>query len=128
MTGREAFLVGCTGADHWHPNSVSSCWLDLRTSALFLYWSHVSVTCFSGDERPYVTETGYPRSQDTAHVVYLDQSCGKRLGLPQWLRGKESTCNAGDTGDVGLISGSRRSPGGGHGNTLQYSCLGNPMG
>ena len=30
-------------------------------------------------------------------------------------------------GDVGLILGSGRSPGGGHGNPLQYSCLENPM-
>ena len=30
-------------------------------------------------------------------------------------------------GDVGLIPGSGRSPGGGNGNPLQYSCLGNPM-
>ena len=30
-------------------------------------------------------------------------------------------------GDEGLISGSGRSPGGGHGNPLQYSCLKNPM-
>ena len=28
---------------------------------------------------------------------------------------------------MGLIPGSRRSPGGGHGNPLQYSCLKNPM-
>ena len=35
--------------------------------------------------------------------------------------------NAGDTGDLGLISGSGRSPGEGSGNPLQYSCLGNPM-
>ena len=32
------------------------------------------------------------------------------------------------TGDLGLISGSGRSPGEGNGNPLQYSCLGNPMG
>ena len=31
------------------------------------------------------------------------------------------------TGDAGLISGSGRSPGGGNGNPLQYSCLENPM-
>ena len=30
-------------------------------------------------------------------------------------------------GDMGLIPGPRRSPGGGNGNPLQYSCLGNPM-
>ena len=32
-----------------------------------------------------------------------------------------------DSGDLGLIPGSRRSPGEGNGNPLQYSCLGNPM-
>ena len=37
---------------------------------------------------------------------------------------KESTCNA---GDLGWISGLGRSPGGGHGNALQYSDLKNPM-
>ena len=43
------------------------------------------------------------------------------------VQGKESACNAGDTGDTGSIPGSRRSPGGGNGNPLQYSCLENPM-
>ena len=41
--------------------------------------------------------------------------------------GKESTCNSGDTRDTGLIPGLGRSPGGGHGNLLQYSCHENPM-
>ena len=41
--------------------------------------------------------------------------------------GKKSTCNAGDIGDVGLISGLGRYPGEGNGYQLQYSCLGNPM-
>ena len=35
--------------------------------------------------------------------------------------------NAGDVRDTGLIRGWRRSPGGGHGNPLQYSCLENSM-
>ena len=39
-------------------------------------------------------------------------------GHPQWLSDKESACNAGDTGDVGLIPGSGRSPGVGNGNPL----------
>ena len=43
------------------------------------------------------------------------------------LSGKESVCNAGDAKVIGLISGSERSPGGGHDNLLQYSCLGNSM-
>ena len=32
-----------------------------------------------------------------------------------------------NAGDMGSIPGSGRSPGGGNGNLLQYSCLGNPM-
>ena len=40
---------------------------------------------------------------------------------------KESTCDMEDTGDVGSIPGSGRSPGGGHGNPLQYSGLENSM-
>ena len=39
--------------------------------------------------------------------------------------GKESACGA---GDLGLISGLGGSPGGRHGNPLQYSCLENPQG
>ena len=39
---------------------------------------------------------------------------------------KEPACNAGDTRDMGLIPGLERSPGGGHGNPLQYSCMENP--
>ena len=34
--------------------------------------------------------------------------------------------NAGDVRDVGSIPGLGRSPGAGHGNPLQYSCLENP--
>ena len=40
---------------------------------------------------------------------------------------KNLPANAGDIRDVGMIPGSGRSPGGGHGNPLQYSCLENPM-
>ena len=41
--------------------------------------------------------------------------------------GKESTSNAGDTRDMGSVSGSVRSSGGGNDNPLQYSCLENSM-
>ena len=40
---------------------------------------------------------------------------------------KKMSANSGDIRDVGLIPGSGRSPGGGHGNPLQYSCLENLM-
>ena len=48
----------------------------------------------------------------------------KYNGLPWWLSGKESTCQAGDAGDMGSIPGSGRSLEGGNGNPLQCSCLG----
>ena len=40
---------------------------------------------------------------------------------------KNPSANAGDVRDTDLIPGSGRSPGEGHGNSLQYSCLENPM-
>ena len=40
---------------------------------------------------------------------------------------KNLLANAGDIRDTGSILGSGRSPIGGHGNPLQYSCLGNPI-
>ena len=45
-------------------------------------------------------------------------------GFPGGSDSKESACNAGDTCSV---FGSGRSPGEGNGNSLQYSCLENPM-
>ena len=49
---------------------------------------------------------------------------GLNPGFPHSSGGKESACS---TGDPGLIPGSRRSPGEGNGNPLQFSCLKNPM-
>ena len=46
-------------------------------------------------------------------------------GFPGGSGGKESACNA---GDLASIPGLERSPGGRHGNPLQYSCLENPHG
>ena len=40
---------------------------------------------------------------------------------------KNPPANAGNSGDIGLIPGSGRSPGEGNGNLFQYSCLENPI-
>ena len=45
--------------------------------------------------------------------------------FPDGSVGKESASNAEDAGDTGSILKSGRSPGGGNGNPLQYSCLKN---
>ena len=47
------------------------------------------------------------------------------MGFPGGTDGKESACGE---GDLGLIPGLGRSPGGGLGNPLQYSYLENPQG
>ena len=47
------------------------------------------------------------------------------MGFPVVSDSRESACNA---GDLGSIPGLGRSPGGGHGNQLHYSCQENPHG
>ena len=47
------------------------------------------------------------------------------VGFPGGSVSKQSACC--NVGDLGLIPGLGRSPGGGHGNPVQYSCLENPM-
>ena len=59
----------------------------------------------------------------TFKSVYLQEI----EGFPGGSVGKESTCSVGDTADACSIPGLGRSPGGGCGNPLKYSCLENPM-
>ena len=47
-----------------------------------------------------------------------------QMGFPGGSDGQESACNVGDLGSIPRLG---RSPGGGHGNSLWYSCLENPM-
>ena len=60
-------------------------------------------------------------------LLWINSWYSFAIGLPQWLRGKKSACNAGDAGGMSLIPGSGRSPGRGHGNPLQYSFWENAM-
>ena len=59
-----------------------------------------------------------------AYWVHLYYFTCIYIWLPWWLSSKESACSAGDTGSITALG---RSPGGGHGNPHQYSCLENPM-
>ena len=86
---------------HITPNSAS--FFHMIFSCLF-------VSLFSSLVRARVIESG-----STINAVRT---------LLQWLSGKESACSAGDPGS---IPGAGKSPGGGYGNRLQYSCLENPM-
>ena len=59
--------------------------------------------------------------------VYYKKAILYTGGFPGGQVVKNSLARAGDARDVGSISGSGRSPGGGNGNPLQSSCLENPM-
>ena len=68
----------------------------------------------------WVCECVWEREQESSRAYHL-------LGFPSGTVVKNLPANAGDSRDTGLIPGSGRSPGGGHGNPLQYSCLENSM-
>ena len=61
-------------------------------------------------------------------LIVFNTNLTKNWGASQLVLGvKNPPAHAGDVRDVGSIPGSGRSPGEGHGNPLQYSCLTNPM-
>ena len=88
---------------------------------------------FNGKESPCSprdSQVSYPTPQfksinsSALSLLYGSGLTSIILGFPGGSEGKESACNA---GDLGSIPGLGRSPGGGHGNSLHYSCLENPM-
>ena len=74
--------------------------------------------CNTGDPSSIPGSGGFPWRRDRLPTPVF-------LGFPGGSDGKESAHNA---GDLGSIPGLGRSPGGGHDNPLQYSCLENPHG
>ena len=98
--------IQCPGSGH--PSAESHAWPNSRESGE------------PGEGGPLRLPLG---KSDCLPFRLLGSCCGlgcappfQFLGLPWWLSGKESTC---DVGDVGLIPGSGRCPGGGHGNPLR---------
>ena len=57
------------------------------------------------------------------HETYILKDRCRDVGVPGASVVKNPPANAGNAGDAGLIPGPGRSPGEGHGNPLQYSCL-----
>ena len=70
-----------------------------------------------------IHDLSWASNMSTCHI----QMGIKIIVIPWLLSGKESACDAEDTWDLGSISGWGRSPGGGHGDPPQYSCLDNSM-
>ena len=73
------------------------------------------------------SEISYIMGLSIRHLPWVQiclLACSAARGLPWWLGGKESAC---DAGDPGLMPGLGRSPGEGNGNPLRCSCLEDPM-
>ena len=70
-------------------------------------------------------------SDELLETMYSSQGSPEKQSIgciygDMWASQKNPPANVGDLRDAGSIPGSGRSPGGGHGNHLQYSCLVNP--
>ena len=96
--------------------------LDSKGSASASSHLSFSDSCVKGQA---FLKTIFPLKTSTPLQKFLLESLKLSSGLPGGSVAKESVCNA---GDAGLIPGLGRSPGEGHGNPLQCSCLENPMG
>ena len=68
--------------------------------------------------------TGFADDNTTVYLSNLQLKGGASQVV---LMVRNPPANAGDITDADFMPGSGRSPGGGHGNPLQYSCLENPM-
>ena len=81
----------------------------------------------SGGGKKSGVGSGWGQLPQHGHALALntEEFKSSEWGFPGGSAGKESARNV---GDLGLILGLRRSPGGGHGNPFQYSCLENPQG
>ena len=77
---------------------------------IFPFLFHLLAKVFTRKEFPPLLSICYPKVRASQVVLVV----------------KSPPANAGDIRDIGSISGLGRSPGGGHGNPLYYSCLGIP--
>ena len=83
----------------------------------YFTWLGSETVILRGAGGPGCTEIGSPIRGENR----------ERWGFPRGSVGKNLLASARDAEDAGLIPGSGRSPGEGHGNRLQYSCLENSV-
>ena len=95
-------------------NKTHKCWSVCNVNLHRVLWE-IHQTPRSAPQPPGISRLYYCQAETGTKQAHI-------LGFPGGLAGKESTCNV---GDLGLIPGLGRSPGEGHGNPLQYSCLEN---
>ena len=78
----------------------------------------------SGIKQTFHIATESPALRRSSHLLVQSVVC--RASQVE-LVVKNLPASSGDLRDLGSVPGSERSPGGGHGSPLQYSCLENPM-
>ena len=93
-------------------------------------WSHILLCLFPSSSTGKRTHLQCRRSWFDSCVRKFSRRRHRlptpvSLSFPDGSDSKESACNV---GDLGSTPGMEKSPGGGHGNPLQYSCLENPQG
>ena len=84
---------------------------------------HRMLTCICGIQKKGIDER-ICKAEIERGIKCEIETDAYTLGIPGSSAGKQSACTV---GDLGLSPGSGRSPGGGHGNSLQCSCLESPM-
>ena len=98
---------------------------------MIIFLMHIFISCYNHGGASLVAQLvkNLPAMQETRFNYWVRKVAWRRNRLPtpvfMGFPGKESTYNA---VDLGLIPRLGRSPGGEHGNPLQYSCLKSPHG
>ena len=98
--------------------------------SLFCRYQQTDVKVYMERQMPWNSQDKSEEKQSWKMPYYPISRLNIKLQYSSFPGGsieKESTCNAGDTGDGGSPPGLGRCPGEGNGNPLQYSCLKNPM-
>ena len=106
-----------SAAEHCHPGSGCSTPAEPSWCCMEQSWPDPTELCTNCRLMSEINDCFY----------FTPLSLGLRLPTQVALVLKNQPANVGDITDEGSIPASGRSPGGGHGNPLQYSCLENPM-
>ena len=113
-------LLGYLIADVWSSGTLSP-WMEEPGRLQCMGWQRVGHNWATDPQPSGRGILWYARAEAI-------ERCYKReMGFPGGAGGNEPTASVGDIRDVGSIPEPGRSPGGLHGNPLQYSCLENPM-
>ena len=114
-----------------HSSVTESCWRNIiYLSPLTLYSlaAHLCGTLVAAPNPLFHTlPSGAGVGTLQTHFCFSSWLRVRLSGFPGGASGKEPACQCRDVRNAGSIPGSGRSPGGGHSNPLQYSCLENPM-